>query len=280
MRGTHTQFIVTRSKASGRPLFAFPLQICKGVGSTDVKFAKATPDGGKPKQRFADEVTGNIFEPQDIERGVDTDSGFVAISDTQLASIDAEVAIEGVEVLTTVERAEIPVERVRGFYYLQAPADGASHHAYRVVFEALCAQPQQGQGKRPKAPLSLLVRYQSGTRIKVGVVYSDADRGCLVLIDLNYGADVREPDKDVLAPQRAEVDPQEVALARQVIEGLSDPAVSFDTPVDEAIEIKRALVEAVASGERTTEEVAEIEPVEAPAEDALAGVLEDSLAGV
>lgn len=277
MRGTHSQLILTRTANGKAPLFAFPVKICKATASADVKFDRVTPDGGKAKAAYRDEVTGNIYEAEDLKRGINGPDGFVEIDPGLIESIDAQVAIEGIEVLTTVDLADVPAERVEGFYYLEAPAEAGAFKAYRLVYEALLPQAQKGQGLRPKPPLSLLVRYTSRSRQKIAVIYSDADRQALVLLNLSFAESVREPDKAVLAAQQAEVEAEQVALTRKVIEGLADESVTVDTPTDEAIVLKRELVDQAVAGNLEATPV-EKPKVEAPAEDGLSALLEASLA--
>jgi non-homologous end joining protein Ku len=277
MRGTNSQFILTRTTDGKAPLFAFPVKVCKATASPDVKFDRVTPDGGKAKAAYRDEVTGKIYETADLVRGINGPDGFVKIDPELIENIDERVAIEGIEVLTTVDLADVPTERVEGFYYLEAPAEAGSHKAYRLVYEALLPQAQKGQGLRPKPPLSLLVRYTSRSRQKLAVIYSDADRQALVLLNLSFAESVREPDKAILAAQQVEVEAEQVAMTRKVIEGLADEAVTVDTPTDEAIVLKRELVEKATAGELEAEPVEKADaPV--PAEDGLDALLEASLA--
>lgn len=277
MRGTHTQFIVTRSTETGLPLLAFPVQICSAVQSNDVKLERTTPDGGKPKRRWMDEVTGKHYTDGEIRRGVKAaDGDFVHISDQQLKAIDEVAAVDGIEVLSTVNLSDVPVERVSGFHYLQAPVQGASLEAYRLMYEAMLPQAQKGQGKRPKPEMAMLVRFQTGSRVKVGVVYSDADREAMVLLTLEYGANVKDPDEAILAPQQVEVSETAITSARTLLEGMRD-AVDFDEPVDEAVEMKRQLVEAVAFKGETVEAPESVE-VAPPSLSSLDDALEESLA--
>lgn len=284
MRGINTQLTVTTTtdEATGAevPLFAFPVQICKATGSQDVKFDRATPSGAPYEVVYRDSITGSLHTSDELVRGVRTGDSFTVIPEDQIAAIDEAVSMDDIRVLRSDDLANVPFDRATGFYFLQAPAKGGSHTAYRLTYEALRPQAPKGRAKTGKAAKALMVKFTSRTRQKLGAVYADEQRRCLVLVALTFAHDLREPDELVLAPQQAEIEQKQVDMARKVIDGLNGE-VDWNDPSDEAIERKRELVEqAVAQGADFEVPVAPKAEAETTSADALADALEKSLATV
>lgn len=278
MRGSHSQLTITTKMdpASGREvaLFAFPVQICKATGSDDPSFDRATPHGSKYDTVYRDQTTGEIFENDDMVKGVRTGDSFAPVSAEQIEAIEAKVSMGDMRVVRSLRLQDVAMDRATGRYYLQAPPQGGGHTHYRLVYEALCRVPRRGKAKEQPA-MGLEVKYTSRSRQKLGVVFADEERGCLTLVQLCFAAEMREPDEAVLAPQVSTVKDKEIAMARQVIEGLGVEAEEFEEPVDEVVPLKRELIEAAAGGE-----VIEVQPVPAASitrAEELSDVLEASL---
>jgi non-homologous end joining protein Ku len=272
-----TQLTVTTvlDEATGTeiPKFAFPVQICKATGSVDVKFDRAAPSGAAYDTVYRDQATGEVVEYGDLVRGVRTGDSFAVIPDEQIEAIDEAVSMPDIRVERSLPLEDVPFDRVTGRYFLQSPAKGGLHKWYRLTQESLAAQPKKGNRKARPA-MALQVKFTSRTRQKLGVVFADEERNCLVLLTLTFAADLRSPDEAVLAPTLVEVEDGEVEMARKVIEGLNGE-VDFDAPVDEAIEQKRDLIEKAAGGE--TIEVAAVPEADAVDSDDLKAVLQASM---
>lgn len=249
MRGTHANLVVTTTTddATGedRPLFSFPVQVCKATENQEVRFDRATPNGSEYSQVYRDKVTGEIFETGDLIQGVRTGDSFTEIPKESIKAIDEALTSKEIRVERAVNLDDVPFERVTGAYYLQVPAkDGAAQH-YRLLYEAL-----QGTTRPKTAAKALRVSYAARTRRKLGVIYADTTLGCLVLVTLNYAAAVRDPDAQVLTHQNAEVKKETVKKVREVIEALdNDKAGDWDAPVDETIARRAELVEAALAGQ-------------------------------
>ena len=274
MRGQHSTLVVTKTldDATGeeRPLFAFPVQVCKATENNEVRFDRATPNGSEYQQVYRDKVTGEIFETGDLIQGVRTGESFQQIPKEQIKAIDEALSGKEITVERTVDLDEVPFDRVTGCYFLQVPAKAGAHKSYRLLYEAL-----QGT-KRPKTPAKALrVEYSARTRRKLGVVYADPNLQCLVLVTLNYAASVRQPDEQVLSHLAAEVDKEMVSKARKVVEALDkEDAGDWDTPVDETVLRRQELVEAALAGEG----IETVEPAEVPsATEEVEAALEASL---
>lgn len=276
MRGQHANLVVTTTTddATGeeKPLFAFPVQVCKATENNEVRFDRATPNGSEYQQVYRDKVTGEIFETGDLISGVRTGDSFTEIPKDRIKAIDDALSSKDIKVERTVDLDDVPFDRVTGCYFLQVPAKGGAHKSYRLLYEAL-----QGT-KRPKTPAKALrVTYAARSRRKLAVIYADTTTQCLVLVTLNYAAAVRQPDEQILSHLNVEVDKEMVGKARAVVETLdTDDAGDWDTPVDETIARRQELVEAALAGEgieiEVTEETTVTEEVEAALEQSLAAI--------
>ena len=276
---TNTNLVLTRDEF-GDALFAFPIQVVKATEEVEAKFERGSPDGNpvKGKTTLYDAVNGKVLTSGDVRRGVFKDGTFYPVADAQIKEIDKYVKIDAIEVVTTLEAEAIPSDRVEGRYYLQAPPESGSHHAYKLVYESLKPQAQKGQGKRPAPALALLVKYPVRDRVKLGVIYADEGTETLTLLKLAYSESLRTPDATVLAPQTLEVEEEDVALCRKVVEGLENPSESVDSPTDEAIAIKRELIDTILTGDYAAPEERDEEKVEAPSGETLTEKLKASLA--
>lgn len=277
MRGLNTTLVVTTTTddATGqeRPLFAFPVQVCKATSETsEPRFDRATPTGNEYKQVYRDVVTGEIYENGDLIQGVRAGEVFHPIAKDQIDAINESIVDKEIRVERTVNLADVPFERANGYHFLQVPAKNGVAKFYRLLYEALLG----GSAKSKNPAKALRVTYAPRTRKKLGVVYADPTTECLVLVTLTYGAAVREPDEQILSHLNAEVDKDQVAKAREVLERLdSDEAGDWNTPEDETIAKREELIAAAIAGEGI--EVPDAPPV-ATEDAAVEALLEASLA--
>lgn len=276
MRGIHSNLIVTQTEddATGesKPLFAFPVQICKAVENEEVRFDRAAPSGAKVQQVYRDTVTGELLETGDLIRGIRTGDSFQQIPDEQIKAIDEQLASKDIVVERSIDLSEVPFDRVTGSYYLQVPAKNGSAKYYRLLYESL-----NGRLKKQQ-PRALRVSFVSRTRQKLGVIYADPKAQCLVLLTLTFAEAVRKPDEQVLSHLNAEVSKEAIDKARAVIDALdNDEAGDWDAPVDQTIVRRRELVDAALAGEGIEAPTA---PAEVDVNDEVESMLEASLAAV
>jgi non-homologous end joining protein Ku len=236
-----------------KPLFSFPVQVCKATGSeADVKFDNAAPSGAEYEIKYVDPVTGETFEYAERLRGVRVGDTFKEIDADSIAAIE-----EATKVKTMVVAGKVPLDQMRaqygdrakGVYFLQSPAKGGSPTAYKLVYEALLPEMK---GKKEVAPAQALVmKRTSRTRQKLNYVYACPERKCLVMVECEFAAAMRAPDEQVQASvKHAEVTDEQVAMARKVIaEKIGDGIPVMEAEVDEAVALKRDLVEAAVAGE-------------------------------
>lgn len=292
MRGNHNDLVITtafdEATDSEKALLHFPVQICKATDdAAEVRFDIAAPSGAERKQLFKDTVTDEIIEPDEAPlKGVRTADGFVEIPQEQIEAIEAETKLVDMRVEKTEPFDQVPFDRATALYFLQVPAKSGAHKVYNLIYQALL--PQKKGKKADKERLALRVKFCVKSRQKLGVVYADPERECLMLNTLTYGANVRKPDEAILAHNVAQVEQEQIDKARKVLVALKTPinpatgelreVGDWDTPSDELVARKRELMELAAAGE--TIEVKPVPKAETLATDKVSDLLDASLATV
>jgi non-homologous end joining protein Ku len=248
MRGDNYLLALTTTKdeitGDVKPLFAFPVQVCKATEDKRVKFEVAAPSGVKREQKYLDPATGEVVADSECPRGVFVGDGFRAIDAEAIKAIDAEEKIttmvaEGRRDLAGVR--EKYGDRISDRYFIQSPAKGGSATAYRLTYEALLADGQ-----------AIVVRRTKRTKEALGFIYASEAEGCLVMVEVKYAEQMREPDEQVKQPQTVAVSAKQIEMARKVIGGMPEADAVFDTATDEADQKKRALIEQALAGEAIT----------------------------
>jgi non-homologous end joining protein Ku len=281
MRGTNRQLVVTTvtEEATGAeiPKFAFPVQMCKVLDTAEPRFDRAAPSGAEYDTVYRDRVTGQIHESGDLIRGVRTGDSFAAIDAEVIKAIDENLKSDQIVVERGCLKSEVPFDLATDRHFLQVPAKAGGASQYRLLFEALKGV-EKGKGKREAR--ALRVRFGATSRVKMGVVWADEDRGCLMLTTLAFAAQVRSPDEQVLSHLQAEVPAEHVSKMREIVEALDVEARgSFADPVDPTPAAREALIAEALAGEAI--EVPEGEaPVVVVEAATLSAALEESLAAL
>jgi non-homologous end joining protein Ku len=269
MKGDNHLLAVTTTKdeiGQIKPLFAFPIQICKAVDEKEVKFDIAAPSGAPRKQQYVDSATGEVCTDDQCQRGIRVGDEFRPIAQEQIDQIDQATKLDTLIVVGSVPVDEIPFDRATGTYFLQSPVKGGSPKAYRLVYEALSA------GKR-----ALVTKRTARTRQKLCLIYADDAQKCLMLVEVRFAAQLRQPDEQVLAPQLATVEQAQIDKALQVIENLGDGLVALNEEADAAVSMRQGLIEQALNGDELSIPVPVASTIEA---DSLEDLLEASLAQV
>ena len=249
MRGTNHLLALTTGidEVTGdvKPLFAFPIQVCKATDDGgEVKFENAAPSGGTYKTAYVDESTGEMFEYADRKRGIRVGEDFHEVDADAIKAIDDATKLTTMYALGRVDRDEALAkyaDRITGVHFIQSPAKGGSPKAYRLTYEALI-----GKGKA-KAQ-AIVTKRTARSRQKLALIYADETRGCLMLVEVQFAAKMREADAQILAPQTAEVEAAQVKMARDVIGKMPEGTVALDSEVDEALALRQDLIEAAVAG--------------------------------
>lgn len=250
MKGTNYLLAVTTTTDEItneiKPLFAFPVQVCKASQDNSVRFEVAAPSGVKREQKWLDPATGEIVTNDECPRGVFVGDEFRPIDKEQIDAINAE---EKLTTMVVQGRVSLPhvrekyADRITGRYYLQNPAKGGSAKSYRLLFEAL-RDTEKGQPAQ-----ALIVKRTKSTKQALGFIYADESEQCLVLCEVLFAAQVREADEQVRQPTTVGIEAKQVQMARKVIAGMNDGELTLANELDEADLRKRELIEAAIAGE-------------------------------
>jgi non-homologous end joining protein Ku len=248
MRGDNHELALTTTvdeiTGETKPLFSFPIQICKAINdpSKDA-LDSAGPSGAPAKQQYVDTGTGEVVEGgrTGLAKGVRVGDEFKMIDPEAVKAID-----EATKVTTMIALGQIKVEdfrakygdRIRDRYFLQVPAKGGSATAYKLTYEALL-----------KSGKAIVTKRTPRTRQQMGVIYADPMNGCLMMVEVLVAALVREPDEQIKAFETATVQAKMLTQAKQIIGKLPDGAEVLDTEEDDAVPLRKALVEQAIAGE-------------------------------
>lgn len=237
-----------------KPLFAFPIQVCKATEDGKSPWVNVCPSGAPTDGVLRlDPITGEAFTAADTRKGVFVGDDFREISKDDIAAIELATKIKTMVAMGKIDLTEAWMKygiRVEGSYYLQSPAKGGSPKAYRLTYEALL--PVVAKGKIVRPAQAIVTKRTARSRQAMGFIFADADKGCLVMVKLAFAAQMREPDEMIKAPLLAVVEEKQIAMARQVIDAMPDGAQMLDAEVDEAVALRGELVEQALAGEGVT----------------------------
>lgn len=284
MRGDNDSLVLstTTDELTGeqRPLLQIPVQVCNAVSSTgDVRFDVAAPSGAPRKTMYVDEATGEKVEDDECPRGVRVGDQFVPVPDEQREAITDATKLSYMRVAGHAPIDDLMRDYghlVKGAYFLQPPAKG-SPKAYRLAYEALLPQ-RTARGKIIAPALGITMKRTAKTRQRASIVYASETHRCLMLLDVAFPSDVREPDAQVLSHLAAEVSDAQVENARTLIEAMPDASEFLTECIDDTREQRQELIDQVLAGEAI--EVPTKAVAESVEEDNLEALLEASIAAV
>lgn len=225
-----------------KPLFAFPVDVVKATSDTKSPFEVAAPSGVKRVQQYVDPITGVVVNDDECPRGVFVGEQFKAIDADAIAEVKAGTKLDTMVVLGSLPLKGVREKygnRITGFYFLQNPAKGGSAVAYRMVYEAL-----------RKDKMAMVTKRTASSKQKLEVIYADDQHGCLAMLEMQFVANMREPDEQITQPvATATVSDKQIAMAREVIGKMADGGHALDAEVDEAVALANELVEKAIAGE-------------------------------
>jgi non-homologous end joining protein Ku len=280
MRGDNHLLAVTTTtdEVTGevKPLFAFPIQVCKATDDKEATFDIAGPSGAPRKQQYIDSGTGEVITDDDCQRGVRIGNEFKPIPADAIEKIEEATKVKTMVALGQIPVSDIPWERTTAVYFVQSPAKGGSPKSYRLVYEALKAK--RGKKGVPGEPARAIVTKRTPrSRQVLAAIYADESLGCLMMVQLRYANSLKAPDEQVLAPQLAQVEEKQIDMARKVIANLPDGAAALENEQDEALPLRAELIEQALAGIEVT---APTPVAETAAATDLTAMLEASLAAV
>jgi len=188
-------------------LISIPVRLYSAVESKTLKFhLMHEEDGGRIKYKRECAKCGKEVSWDDIIKGYEySKDHYVTFSDEEMEALDID-SIKAIDVVSFVPLEDIDPIYFNKTYYVAPEASGVK--AYKLLAEALEAEGQVGVAKvalRDKEHLSTI-------RLKDGV---------FVLETMYWPDEIREGDFEEL-DKRVEVRDQEVKMARQLIQQLSD----------------------------------------------------------
>lgn len=230
-----------------KPLFGFPVQICKATEDRKNPLQVAAPSGAPREQIYRDTATGEIVSDDECLRGTFVGDEFKAIP------TEAITEAKGQKSNLIVAEGKVPLSSIDftlsdGTYFVQVPAKGGSAKAYRLTYESLLPQ-RDAKGKVTREARALVAKRTARTNEKLVVIYADEDQQCLKLVQLLYNGALREPDQQVLSHLTAHVEQKQIDVAVQVIDSLPDATEFIATAKDDNAERIEALIEKAIAGE-------------------------------
>jgi DNA end-binding protein Ku len=188
-------------------LISIPVRLYSAVEDKSLKFHLLhEADGGRVRYKRVCAKCGKEVSWDDIVKGYEySKDHYVRFSDEELEGLDLD-SIKAIDVVSFVPLADIDPIYFNKTYYVVPEASGLK--AYRLLSEALEAEGQVGVAKvalRDKEHLSTI-------RLKDDV---------FVLETMHWPDEIRAPEFDEL-DKKVEVRDQEVKMARQLIQQLSD----------------------------------------------------------
>jgi hypothetical protein len=192
-------------------------------------------------QALARDAHHGLTEPVTrIVKGVTGPKGFVDLTD-RLAEIDAFVKLDGMQVVAAVPGNAVPRERVRNAQFV-VPQDPTSQKIVGLLYDALLDSSR-----------AIAVRWSKRTNQALGVLVASKARGCLMLYEVEWGANERKaPAAAVVSGVAANMSDGERKAAVDYIERISGAASALNEVADERRELQGELVEAAKQGDSWT----------------------------
>lgn len=197
-------------------------------------------DAAEYRDVLVEDGTGYVVgENEEVRRGIRDEFGMFIDLSEHLVRIEAETKLEAMRVEAFIRVEQVPRERVTGSYYL-ATSDGNGAKVLRLVYEAM-----------RKTKRVAVVKLTKRTRQSLGVIVPHGATGTLMLLELAWDAQWREPGSRALQhlTPAADVSFAEVEAAIRLVEALSDSRVALDEMEDDAVRLRTDLVGAALDGE-------------------------------
>jgi DNA end-binding protein Ku len=194
--------------------------------------------------RYLDKVTGEVFEEDEIKRGVWEGETFYAIDPDEIKQIDELVQERDLNIQTFVPVAEVPWERVKHTYFLTPQGSDAGLRALNLLKVAM--------EETGTAAVTLLM---PKSRVALALIYPK--HGGMLISTLAYAeewAQVKRGSAELSDP-RGEPKPEELAMAVELVERLSTDSAEFlDGIKDVQAEMKVELIERAKAGRPLTDQ--------------------------
>lgn len=235
----------------------------------EVKDEDADPETARAQAIAYAKLTGNLYVeekteelvlPEEIRRGVRLDDGTFVDATAQLEEIQERTQLDEMSIISFIRIEQVPRARIKGSYYLGHDAFGSSK-LLKALYDAMRATDR-----------TAVVKWTKTTRQALGLIRVDAKRKALVVLELEWAENWRDPSPRVTQFQDVELTGGEFETACDLVLAMADSAVSLDELRDDARAQREELRERALSGALEDFTVpAEPETDEGPLEDALRG---------
>ena len=208
-----------------------PVRLYSATENKDVSFRQDhATDGGRIRYQRVCSLDGELVEYADIAKGYETEDGeMVVLTDEDFADLPATSSRE-ISVTRFVPSDQIDPMLLEKCYYLEP--DKAAQKAYALLREALL-----------EADRMALVTVSLRQRMSLAVLR--VRDGVIVLQTMMWPDEVRQPDFAV--DEAAEARPEEVAMAKMLVDSLAGDFEPEDYEDDYRTAVS-ALVEAKITG--------------------------------
>jgi len=251
-----------RGKASVSIQFGIinvPVQVCTATkkGEGDVKLERVS---SKTKTKFSQQYV----DTEDNVLGTDTDAvygvlnkgGFVEIPQSSIDAIEDATKVRVLRIERFVDGYAVDTQLYRGFDYLQ-PQAGAER-AFALLAQAL-----------RNTNTVAITKWTPRSRQTPCIIRATGK--ALILQEIYFANEVVAPDAKVTGAATAFVDPDELELAKQLINAKLATEFDHASLVDDKAALRRELLEKALQGEAIAR------PVETPVEQPPASSLMDEL---
>ncbi len=217
-------------------LVSIPVKLYTTAQSTAaIRFNQLGPDGARVKQQYISAKTGEVVERSEMVKGYEFAKGqFVTFEADELKAIEAQ-ATHTVDIKEFVPADQVDRMMLQKAYFLGPDKGGAK--AYHLLGEAMKETGRVGIAKyaaRGKDYLVMIRPYQDG----------------LMMEQLFYADEIKTWEE--IPVDDAEVGSDEVALAKQLIDQVSNDTFEHDKYADDVRRQVLAMIERKVSGEEIT----------------------------
>lgn len=213
---------------------------------------------------WVEEGTEELVLPDEIRRGVRLEDGeFVDVTD-QLARIDEETQLEEMRIISFIRIEQVPRARITRSYYLGHDAPGSS----KLLKALYVGMKQTGR--------AAVVKWTKTSRQALGILRVDPKRDALVVLEVEWAGNWREPGDRVTQFQNAVLTDEEARAAELLVHAMADSVASLDELADDARALREELLVHAITG--MVEGFTTLEHPEAEEDAPLAAALRDSVA--
>jgi non-homologous end joining protein Ku len=139
-------------------------------------------------------------------------------------------------VAAAIPAGSVPRERVRDASYL-SPIDPLGSKVCTLLYDVLRAENR-----------ALAVRWTKRTNQALGIIVASSRHKALMLLELEWSANMTAPSKRVQQATQAQVSEGELDAATKFVQALSRPASALDELEDERAVLNARLLEAAREG--------------------------------